>query len=185
MRIRVIFDSGSQRSYITQHIKEQLNLNPGKGESLMIKTFGNNESSELKICENVELVVKDSNGQFAVPVHLFVVPTICQPLGSQEIDKAKRNFAYLNDIELADSNNGESGIEIDMLIVADFYWKFFTGNIKQGEIGGPAASETKLGWVPSSRNSLLSSVNLVSTHVQKLYNLLSTTVTPSQKPHRN
>lgn len=173
MRIRVIFDSGSQRNYVTQHVKEQLNLKPGKRESLMIQTFGNNKSSELRMCENVELIVKDVNEQSSTSVNLFVVPTICPPLGSQEIDKAKRNFVYLSDIDLADSNNGESGIEIDMLIGADFYWKFFTGNVKQGEIGGPVASETRLGWVlsgpmPSSRSNPLSSVNLVSTHVLKI-----------------
>ena len=68
MRIRVIFDSRSQRSYITQHVKEQLNLNPGKRESLMIKTFGNTESTELRNCENVELIVKDLSQQFSTSV---------------------------------------------------------------------------------------------------------------------
>ena len=185
MRIRVIFDSGSQRSYITQHVKEQLNLNPGKRESLMIKTFGNTESAELRNCENVELIVKDLSQQFSTSVNLFVVPTICDPLGSQEIDKAKRNFAYLSDIELADSSDGESGIKIDVLIGADFYWKFFTGNIRQGEIGGPVASETRLGWVlsgpmPSSKSNLLSSVNLVSTHVLKIQSMVQPLVDYSE-----
>lgn len=36
---RIIFDSGSQRSYITRHVKESLNLPVIKKEALMIKTF--------------------------------------------------------------------------------------------------------------------------------------------------
>ena len=65
----------------------------------------------------MELIVRDIiTGEHSTFVQAFVVPIICPPLGSQEIDKAKRNFAYLGDIELADSNNGESEVQIDMLI---------------------------------------------------------------------
>ena len=45
-RARVIFDSGSQKSYITQHARDQLFLPSTSKESLLIKTFGNDVTSQ-------------------------------------------------------------------------------------------------------------------------------------------
>lgn len=39
-RIRTIFDSGSQRSYITNPLKEELSLPIDHQETMLIKTFG-------------------------------------------------------------------------------------------------------------------------------------------------
>ena len=45
-RARVIFDSGSQKSYITRHARDQLFLPSAGKESLLIKTFGNDVTSQ-------------------------------------------------------------------------------------------------------------------------------------------
>ena len=42
VRVRVIFDSGSQRSFICKNIKEQLSLPTVATKSLLIKAFGGN-----------------------------------------------------------------------------------------------------------------------------------------------
>ena len=47
MRARVIFDSGSQKSYITQRARDQLNLPTMSTDSLLIKTFGTNVIDQL------------------------------------------------------------------------------------------------------------------------------------------
>ena len=60
-----------------------------------------------------------------------------------------------------------------MLIGADYYWSFFTGDIIKGDPYGPVALETNIGWVLSGPNvcSRLTgscTVNLSSTHVLKI-----------------
>ena len=40
-------------------------------------------------------------------------------------------------------------VSVDVLIGADYYWSFFTGNIIKGDPYGPVALETNLGWVSS------------------------------------
>ena len=40
--VRILFDKGSQRSYITSSVKSKLNLKPMKTETLHLNTFGGN-----------------------------------------------------------------------------------------------------------------------------------------------
>ena len=42
----------------------------------------------------------------------------------------------------------ESHVDVDMLIVADYFWSIVTGVVRRGE-EGPVAMEAKLGWVLS------------------------------------
>ena len=72
--------------------------------------------------------------------------------------------------KLADSSGGHSLLDVDLLIGAVSYWQVVTGHLKQGELGGPVAINTHLGWVLSGPVHGLShvessSVNLSSTHV--------------------
>jgi len=52
--VRLIFDSGSQRSYITNKLKEVLSLRPRHTESMMIRTFGTSKG-ERQLCDLVLL----------------------------------------------------------------------------------------------------------------------------------
>ncbi|XP_044164876.1 uncharacterized protein LOC122948842 [Acropora millepora] len=173
-RARVIFDSGSQKSYITQHARDHLILPSTGKESLLIKTFGNDVTSQPTECEKVRVSVGNINKLSSREIEVFVVPTICSPIGSQQINTAQNQFAHLQDIELADSNHGNEELQIDLLIGADFMWSFFTGVTKRAENNeGPVASCTILGWVLSGpvsgerKKPRLSSVNFVATHVLK------------------
>ena len=83
---------------------------------------------------------------------------------------AKHKFPHLQGFKLADSSGGHSLLDVDLLIGAVSYWQVVTGHLKQGELGGPVAINTHLGWVLSGPVHALShvessSVNLSSTHV--------------------
>ena len=45
VNIRIMFDSGSKRTYINEYFKEMLNLKTLKTKNLILKTFGNKETS--------------------------------------------------------------------------------------------------------------------------------------------
>ena len=49
---------------------------------------------------------------------------------------------------MADSWDGKSAVDIEMLIGADCYWDLTTGHTCRGD-SGPVAIQTKLGWVLS------------------------------------
>ncbi|CAB3986360.1 uncharacterized protein LOC110232693, partial, partial [Paramuricea clavata] len=70
--VRVIFDSGSQRSYLTQRVQNKLQLPTGSTESLRIKTFGECETELTASCETVNLAVGDITGRTRTQVEAFV-----------------------------------------------------------------------------------------------------------------
>lgn len=83
----VIFDSCSQRSYITSQTCEKLNLPVIVKETLLIKTFGDN-SACVKECDVVQLCVRTTNGM-SIYVTAYVVPIICSPVS---INKSREQW---------------------------------------------------------------------------------------------
>ena len=79
--VRAIFDSGSQRSYITNKMKDHLLLNPRGTETMLIKTFGSDKGNK-KFCELVCLGLSLCNGG-SVELPFMSVPLICEPLTNQ------------------------------------------------------------------------------------------------------
>jgi len=163
--VRIIFDSGSQRSYITTKLRNLLSLNHHRTETMIIKTFGSSEGSK-QLCEvvSIRMILKDG-GMLKLP--LLLVSLICEPLSCQPITYARENLDYISDLDLADHCYGDQHLDIDILIGCDHYWKLVTGQIiRKGN--GPVAVSTRLGWVLSGPvNGALcpdSAVNLITTH---------------------
>ena len=74
-------DSGSQRTYVTSRIRDQLNLPSVGAESLRIKTFGATETQNTR-CDIVELGVNIEENK-TLKLNALVVPFICNSLTSQ------------------------------------------------------------------------------------------------------
>lgn len=145
-QVRVVFDSGSQRSYVREKIAQRLALTTEAERPLTIMTFGSTRE-QSRICRLVRLGLATRDG---TPKHLmlFTVPTICEPITSQPISVCCSNFEHLAGIDLADSSNGRGSLEVDILIGSDQYWEFVTGETRRGS-SGPVAISTRLGWVLS------------------------------------
>ena len=76
MRARVIFNSWSQKSYITQRARDQLNLPTISTDSHLIKTFGTSVTDHSTECDKVKVVIKNVNKWSAREIEAFVVPII-------------------------------------------------------------------------------------------------------------
>ena len=50
---------------------------------------------------------------------------------------------------LSDVSRHEDELEVDLLVGADYLWRFQTGRTIRGEADEPVAVETELGWVLS------------------------------------
>ena len=168
---RLIFDSCSQRSYITHQLKETLNLPVIGNETLSIKTFGE-MAPKLQSCEVVQFGVTTLNGT-VIYVTAYVVPVICNPLSNQHIELARNSYPHLTGLQLADSDAGSyQELDVQILIGADFYWNFVDGNTIRCNYGGPIAISTNLGWVLSGPINAVSdsqtTVNFSNTHVLQI-----------------
>ena len=146
MAIRLILDGGSQRSYITQQVKDALDLEPQRIEEVHIQTFGS-DSTRSQMVEMVTVAVQPNKGS-PIPMLFSTVPSICEPLSYQLVAYTKQCYGHLANLELADSSRVGDKLQIDALIGSNHYWQLVTGQIIQGD-SGPTAIHTQ-GAVRSS-----------------------------------
>lgn len=75
--VRILFDNGSQGSYVTSNLSARLYLKPVKTESLHLNTFGDN-NYRMQRCDVVKLSLETRvNGKFQLTALNF--PVICFP----------------------------------------------------------------------------------------------------------
>ena len=173
VNVRILFDSGSQKSYVNARVRDYLHLPVSGKENILIKTFGNNEP-KFRESEIVQLGIQCTDG-LQIFVNAYSVPLICSPIEGQCIDFAQKQYTHIKNIPtslLADFSTASQTLEIDVLIGSDYYWQFITGPTARGEGNvGPLAILSRLGYVLTgpvdvpSEESSGSSTNYVSTHV--------------------
>ena len=195
MKIRLMLDGGSQRSYISQKVKDALGLLPDHVEQVQIKTFG----SDVTTRHTVEMVKVGIPLRSGNTIHLMLstVPLICEPLSCQPIAYTKEKYKHLADLDLADFSRVGDELQIDVLIGSDHYWQLVTGQVIHGQ-SGPTAIDTHLGWVLSGpvcrhansqghypAHSLLvhtSDESLMDNVLKKFWELESLGILPAEPP---
>ena len=171
LKVRAIFDTGAQRSYVSQGVVNALKLETVKTETIRIATFGS-QDQQLQADNLVELTLTKPETGFAMTLNAFSVPRICSDLQGQDLHWVKENHQRLKDIDFADTCTDCGPMQIDLLIVSDYIWSFLDNKTMRGEEsgqGGPAAVSTKVGWVLSVPvenlpQEKLSSMQFSSTH---------------------
>ncbi|CAB3999470.1 Hypothetical predicted protein [Paramuricea clavata] len=94
---RFILDSGSQRSFVTTRVKNQLNLDAD--------IFGD-QAEKLQICEFLHFNIEAESTYPDISLLAFVVPTICQPLRHQTTQAAQEIYHSLKGLNLEDLDTG-------------------------------------------------------------------------------
>ena len=140
--IRVLFDNGSQHSYITDSLRSWLQLKSLKTEKLNLNTFGESKFKKQS-CDVVYMQLRKSEHDDPITIAALTFPVICSPLPA----KVCTSYAHLDGLELADEPDSSGG-SIDLLIGSDYYWNFVTEETKRGA-EGPIAVNSKLGWLLS------------------------------------
>ena len=114
---RVLFDSGSQRSYFTKKVAESLALD-GPSEVLGVYICWG-DTSQTKRMKRVSYSLTSAQGRFSKPVRMeaLAVDKSCTPLVPLEI--SLENYPHLKSLILADSSP-RGPVNIDILIGADF-----------------------------------------------------------------
>ena len=127
---------------------------------MSVFTFGSSAKT-LRNCELVRVLMKTLDGN--LELHLFY-----EPLPVQPITPCINSFEHLSNLKFADSSDGNSALEVDLLIGSDHYWELATGKVSRGR-DGPIAVETKLGWVLSGlAPSVESSCSFLTTHTLRV-----------------
>ena len=150
MTVRIVLDTGSQRSYITDDARQRLALDFKGEQTMSITTFGSREERP-QVCKVVTVGLMLRDGEVKL-LTLFSVPMICKPLASQPIAFCQESHEHLVGLDLADCSDGHTQLEVDVLVGSDQYWELITGETRRGA-SGPVAIDTRLGWVLSGPTS--------------------------------
>ena len=77
--VRILFDKRSQKSFINQSLRDELNLKTQRSENEILKPFeGKNE--KMRKLDIVNVCIADTKIQNLTDVELTVVPHICSPI---------------------------------------------------------------------------------------------------------
>ena len=112
LKVRLILDSDSQRSYISCGVKDELGLVHQNLQCLSLATFGG--KSETKHLETTCVGMKMRHGADQ-KFNVLVVDRICEPISSQPVPISIKSCGLLSQLELADEG-GESPSRVDVLI---------------------------------------------------------------------
>ncbi len=97
---------------------------------LAISTFGSKRSG-AQTCEIVHVGMKTHQGP-DIELTLLTVSYICEPLLIKPISLCQENFEHLSRLELVDSSDGSTPMEVSTLVGSDYYWRLMTGDIQRG-----------------------------------------------------
>ena len=131
----MIFDSGSQRTYCTEALKDILNLKPIRSELILMKRSGT-EKDVLKEKDIVQICMKSKTKSTNVYVEALSIPFSCSSIQGQSIETLDvSKYNYLKNLNFADRyTSGNYENSIDILIGMDCYFNFVIGKIKRGPL---------------------------------------------------
>ena len=175
VKARVLFYSGSHKTFVTLKVKDELCLEPCRRERLGIKTFGSTNVDE-KVRDVVRMQLESVEGKKAGIIEAYVVENISE-IHNEHIEVIKKDFKHLNKLWFSDVCKSKEVLEIDILIGIDFLHTLQDGQTIWGEPGEPVAVKTKLGWVLSGP--------LKSKKVSSVENVNINFVIDSQSLHTN
>lgn len=153
IKCRLLMDSGSQRSYITQKIVKALNLHVEEENHLSVFTFGTSKPQEY-YSQLVRFLMITQTGQ-QILLRANAVPTISQdiPYPKDELSK------YRNELILADDGSLEG--QVDLLIGNDYYFTLMSTE-KRKVKENLYLINSDLGWILSGKCNLYEDINEVS-----------------------
>ena len=155
----ILFDTGSDRSYISKDLVDRVGPEWLGSEALAYAAFGTDATSSVKE-GNVYNVQLQGNGS-EISLQATEIPTICVPLCQPSIPRSVLTSLGGN-LGFVSVPEGQK-VKVDILVGLDVYWKLMTGEMKflsQSLV----AQKSVFGWVLSGcvpvAKSMLSTVKI-------------------------
>ena len=165
-----MFATGSQRSYISNDLKNYLNFPVLRKERILIKVFVT-EDPRIK---NVEIGPSKITSPIKTNVtEPICTPTICSNVLNQDVKTVSSNYEHLKWIELADSSR-ETTKCIDVLMGVHYYYSCIPGEVKRRKDYEPLAINSFFGWIagyyeqPSVSTNFANSAHMLRTNTELL-----------------
>ena len=103
--VQVIFDSGSQRTYVDEALCEILKLSVIRSERIIVKTFGKTNNCKNFQARDVNVVlIKFFTGHKNAFVEAICSPVICADLNNQNCKFVSKRCSHLQSLNLAEKS---------------------------------------------------------------------------------
>ena len=144
--VNVLFDSASDRSYVTAEVVKQVGPNWMRSESVAYAAFGGASSDvvERDVYE-LSLTSTDPDLFSTVTMQAIRVPVICAPLHRPSLPASV--MVELAHLPMADRPPPDE-LHVHVLVGMDYFWRLVRPAVHCTQ-GGPVAQETALGWMVS------------------------------------
>ncbi|MEW8544133.1 MAG: DUF1759 domain-containing protein, partial [Candidatus Thiodiazotropha sp.] len=151
--VRMLFDTGSQRTYITESLAKKLNLKRGEESEIQLVTFGSENPKTQQTREtNIGIMLK---GGSVMNISASVVPSITGSILRRPVQcKSLSNWEHLwNEDNLADSFPTEKETTtIELLIGNDYYLDLILPQRVEVQPGLYMLA-SRLGWILTGRTT--------------------------------
>ena len=124
--VRVLFDSGSHKSFVTAKAVDRLGLRPVRKERLGIKAFGRNDA-EVEMREVVQFSLGSMQGEKKVKIEAFVVNDIAS-IPNVHVERVKKKYPHLVNVYFSDVSRCDT-LEVGCLVGSDYIWAFQEGEV--------------------------------------------------------
>ena len=113
-----MFDSGSQRTFISERVMKILKLISERKENVLLNTFANSLSKD-SLANRVKLNIlpRVDSEKKSFDISALCSPLICLPLKKQHLNYVQNLPEF---VELNFADTGDTGNEIDLLIGSGF-----------------------------------------------------------------
>ncbi|KRX51689.1 hypothetical protein T09_2101 [Trichinella sp. T9] len=146
MKVMCLFDTGSQRSFMTKGIADSLGLT-GLSERVCISTLGNNTCHKKLRRVSFSLKGITSNSQ-AKQINAYCVNRICDTLE----ENPPIMWEHTKDLNLADDFPRDR-CDVDVLIGIDYYYHFLEDDRRRVVDEWLVALRSTLGWILCGQDS--------------------------------
>ena len=201
-KVRVLFDTGSHKSFVTAEAVCKLGLRPVRKENLGIRAFGQKEA-ESKERDVVEFSLSPLRGGKSTIISCFVVDDITCIVNVHP-EQVKKQYKHLSSLWFADVSRQEERLTVQVLIGSDFIWQFQEGESIRGGPNEPVAVKTTLGWtlsgplkgkgltnsepinvnfIPSVAEKVPANCDILKCEVNKLWDLDTLGIKPQNEVH--
>ena len=120
VKARLLFDTGSSRSYITEDMRRKLNLKASRTETLSTAGFGNaKRKTQTFDIVDVQITLQDKSVK---TLEVAVIPVISSPILKQPLNLSKH--PSIAKMTLAEPlTNKPERVNIDILVGSDYYFE--------------------------------------------------------------
>ncbi|VDL76635.1 unnamed protein product [Nippostrongylus brasiliensis] len=160
-RVRILIDTGSELSFITSNLVEELHLHIKATRSLRIKTFGSKVTKEEEH-RVVQALIQDSEGNRHT-FQLLDTPVITG--STPPIRLTQKDLAYIHTEKLTVPSEKDDRRPPEILLGCDNLWEVMEGR-KIKLPSGLYLIDTKFGYMISGKSSINNQLDANTTAIQ-------------------